>query len=298
MDDEGSAELLAVEYVEEEDDSEKESAIELRKKLLLGLGVDIDAEPAPAVVEDATEDDETATTTATTATPKPVLREVQPDVASSANHEAHAMTSRDGRALLSVIDANNVRWLSWDDMPERLRKHVASTAPDAADARAVRVGGYWRAASMNNRQRRKSKSRNGFPLRQGEVEEEVKECNQRHVVTNIQCFNEHARYAVITVEASHTFYPGDYVTFERIGAQDAEHAREINRQHRVFAVPVPLNADVSALNWDNIWAESPLVLPRQSVFAVSFDTPGSACDAFPVPSAIVRRSANTRLPFC
>ena len=136
MDDEGSAELLAVEYVEEEDDSEKESAIELRKKLLLGLGVDIDAEPAPAVVEDATEDDETATTTATTATPKPVLREVQPDVASSANHEAHAMKSRDGRALLSVIDANNVRWLSWDDMPERLRKHVASTAPDAADARA------------------------------------------------------------------------------------------------------------------------------------------------------------------
>ena len=191
-----------------------------------------------------------------------------------------------------------MRWLSWDDMPERLRKHVASTAPDAVDARAIRVGGYWRAASMNNRQRRKSKSRNGFPLRQGQVEEEVKECNQRHVVTNIQCFNEHARYAVITVEASHTFYPGDYVTFERIGAQNAEHAREINSQHRVFAVPVPLDADVSALNWDNIWAESPLVLPRQSVFAVSFDTPGSACDAFPVSSAIVRRSANTRLPFC
>jgi hypothetical protein len=233
-----------------------------------------------------------------TTTPKPVLREVQPNVASSARHDARASKSRDGRALLSVVDASGVRWLSWEDMPERLRRRVAFTAPSAATARIIRVGGYWRAASMNNRQRRKSKSRNGFPLRQGRVEQEVKECNQRHVVTNIQCFNEQSRSAIITVDAVHSFYPGDYVTFENIGAQDAEHAREMNRQHRVFAVPVPLNAEVSTLNWDNIWDESPFVSPRQSVFAVSFDTPGSACDAFPMLGAIVRRSANTRLPFC
>ena len=151
---------------------------------------------------------------------------------------------------------------------------------------------------MNNMQRRKSKSRNGFPLRKYEVEEEVQECNKRYVVSAVECFGENSRQAVITVDGSHSFLPGDYITFDRVGATNPEHSLEINRQHRVYGLPADLNVDASRLSWTDVWSSSPLVGNHQSAFAVTFNTPGVACDAIPIASSIVRSSANTRLPFC
>ena len=289
-----STELHAVEYDEEEDDSENERAIEQRKKLLLGLGVDVDSEPAPAVVEEATrESNEPAPEVVATAEP---VEEVKPKVRVD---PAKVVEPTRGRSLLSVSDPESYKWLTWDDLPAKIRNRVEAPAQEQADVRVVRVGGYWRAASVNNRQRRKSKSRNGFPLRKSEQDDTpLKECNQRHSVSHIQCFGGDSRYAIITVDAKHSFLPGDYVTFERVDAQNAMHARDINRQYRVWALPAKADADVSKLNWDNIWAASPLATSRQSVFAVAFDTPGISCDAYPGMNSIVRRSANPRLPYC
>jgi len=76
----------------------------------------------------------------------------------------------------------------------------------------------------------------------------------------------------------------------------------LNSQYRVFGLPVDLNTDPNEISqpswWDNVWDKSPLLDSRKSVFAVSFDAPGIACDAVPMSRAIVRRSTNTRLPFC
>jgi hypothetical protein len=292
---EASTELHAVEYDEEEDDSENERAIEQRKKLLLGLGVDVDSEPTPAVVEEATRESNEPEPEVVVAAAKPV-EEVKPKVRVD---PAKVVEPTRGRSLLSVSDPESYKWLTWDDLPAKIRNRVEAPAQEQADVRVVRVGGYWRAASVNNRQRRKSKSRNGFPLRKSEQDDTpLKECNQRHSVSHIQCFGDDSRYAIITVDAKHSFLPGDYVTFERIDAQNAVHARDINRQYRVWALPAKADADVSKLNWDNIWAASPLATSRQSVFAVAFDTPGVSCDAYPGMNSIVRRSANPRLPYC
>ena len=287
-----STELHALEYDEEEDDGENERAIEQRKKLLLGLGVDVDSEPAPAVVEEAREESNEPEVVVTT---KPV-EQVKPNLRVD---PAKVVEPTRGRSLLSVSDPGSYKWLTWDDLPAKIRNRVEAPAQEQADVRVVRVGGYWRAASVNNRQRRKSKSRNGFPLRKSEQDDTpLKECNQRHSVSHIQCFGDDSRYAIITVDAKHSFLPGDYVTFERIDAQNGMHARDINRQYRVWALPAKSDADVSKLNWDNIWAASPLATSRQSVFAVAFDTPGISCDAYPGMNSIVRRSANPRLPYC
>ena len=287
-----STELHALEYDEEEDDGENERAIEQRKKLLLGLGVDVDSEPAPAVVEEAREESNEPEVVVTT---KPV-EQVKPNVRVD---PAKVVEPTRGRSLLSVSDPGSYKWLTWDDLPAKIRNRVEAPAQEQAAVRVVRVGGYWRAASVNNRQRRKSKSRNGFPLRKSEQDDTpLKECNQRHSVSHIQCFGDDSRYAIITVDAKHSFLPGDYVTFERIDAQNGMHARDINRQYRVWALPAKSDADVSKLNWDNIWAASPLATSRQSVFAVAFDTPGISCDAYPGMNSIVRRSANPRLPYC
>ena len=155
---------------------------------------------------------------------------------------------------------------------------------------------------MNNRRRRKSKSRNGFPLRKYESDEPATECNQRHVMTQIACFGENSKQAVITVEGAHSFFPGDLVTFENINSQNTAHMSALNSQYRVFGLPVDLNTDPNEISqpswWDNVWDKSPLLDSRKSVFAVSFDAPGIACDAVPMSRAIVRRSTNTRLPFC
>jgi hypothetical protein len=281
-----------LEYDEEEDDGENERAIEQRKKLLLGLGVDVDSEPAPAVVEEAREESNEPEVVVTT---KPV-EQVKPNVRVD---PAKVVEPTRGRSLLSVSDPGSYKRLTWDDLPAKIRNRVEAPAQEQAAVRVVRVGGYWRAASVNNRQRRKSKSRNGFPLRKSEQDDTpLKECNQRHSVSHIQCFGNDSRYAIITVDAKHSFLPGDYVTFERIDAQNGMHARDINRQYRVWALPAKSDADVSKLNWDNIWAASPLATSRQSVFAVAFDTPGISCDAYPGMNSIVRRSANPRLPYC
>lgn len=288
-----STELHAVEYDEEEDDSENERTIEQRKKLLLGLGVDVDSEPTPAVVEEATRESNEPEVVVAAAKP---VEEVKSKVRVD---PAKVVEPTRGRSLLSVSDPESYKWLTWDDLPAKIRNRVEAPAQEQADVRVVRVGGYWRAASVNNRQRRKSKSRNGFPLRKSEQDDTpLKECNQRHSVSHIQCFGDNSRYAIITVDAKHSFLPGDYVTFERIDAQNAMHARDINRQYRVWALPTKADADVSKLNWDNIWAASPLATSRQSVFAVAFDTPGVSCDAYPGMNSIVRRSANPRLPYC
>lgn len=288
-----STELHAVEYDEEEDDSENERTIEQRKKLLLGLGVDVDSEPTPAVVEEATRESNEPEVVVAAAKP---VEEVKSKVRVD---PAKVVEPMRGRSLLSVSDPESYKWLTWDDLPAKIRNRVEAPAQEQADVRVVRVGGYWRAASVNNRQRRKSKSRNGFPLRKSEQDDTpLKECNQRHSVSHIQCFGDNSRYAIITVDAKHSFLPGDYVTFERIDAQNAMHARDINRQYRVWALPAKADADVSKLNWDNIWAASPLATSRQSVFAVAFDTPGVSCDAYPGMNSIVRRSANPRLPYC
>jgi len=291
-----STELHAVEYDEEEDDSENERAIEQRKKLLLGLGVDVDSEPVPAVVEETTRESNEPE-------PEPEVvvaaKSVEGVKAKVRVDPAKVVEPTRGRSLLSVSDPESYKWLTWDDLPAKIRNRVEAPAQEQADVRVVRVGGYWRAASVNNRQRRKSKSRNGFPLRKSEQDDTpLKECNQRHSVSHIQCFGGDSRYAIITVDAKHSFLPGDYVTFERIDAQNAMHARDINRQYRVWALPAKADADVSKLNWDNIWAASPLATSRQSVFAVAFDTPGISCDAYPGMNSIVRRSANQRLPYC
>ena len=292
-----STELHAVEYDEEEDDSENERAIEQRKKLLLGLGVDVDSEPAPAMVEEATrESNEPEPEPEVVVVAAKPVEGVKPKVRVD---PAKVVEPTRGRSLLSVSDPESYKWLTWDDLPAKIRNRVEAPAQEQADVRVVRVGGYWRAASVNNRQRRKSKSRNGFPLRKSEQDDTpLKECNQRHSVSHIQCFGGDSRYAIITVDAKHSFLPGDYVTFERIDAQNAMHARDINRQYRVWALPAKADADVSKLNWDNIWAASPLATSRQSVFAVAFDTPGISCDAYPGMNSIVRRSANQRLPYC
>ena len=310
-DDESSTELRALEYNAEEDDSEDERAIEQRKRLLLGLGVDIDAEPVPAIVEEETATEEERATEFEESSPREESRDApasasvpepeQPETATGDQNDSVHFKRRT-RTLLATFTLSNVRWLTWEDMPGSVQSKVSVSAPTNADVRVVRVGGYWRAASMNNRQRRKSRSRNGFPLRKYESDEPATECNQRHAVTSIACFGEASRHAVVTVEGAHSFFPGDLVTFENINSQNAENSRALNSQYRVFALPVDLDTDLNDISsvswWDTVWERSPLLDPRNSVFAVSFDAPGIACDAVPMSRAIVRRSTNTRLPFC
>ncbi|CEF99363.1 unnamed product [Ostreococcus tauri] len=303
-DEDALTELRALEYDENEDDSEDERAIEQRKKLLIELGVDIEAVPAPTAVEpEAVKTEPEPVKVEPMATAPSAALSKPPDVRLEEALKAipNVLTApKTRRTLLSVIDASNVRWLTWDDMPEGLRRKVSGSVPmePSPNGRVVRVGGYWRAAGMNNMQRRKSKSRNGFPLRKYEVEEEVQECNKRYVVSAVECFGENSRQAVITVDGSHSFLPGDYITFDRVGAANPEHSLEINRQHRVYGLPADLNVDASRLSWTDVWSSSPLVGNHQSAFAVTFNTPGVACDAIPIASSIVRSSANTRLPFC
>ena len=307
---EPSTELHAVEYNAEEDDSEDERAIEQRKKLLLGLGVDIDTEPVPAIVEEETATEEERETEPEVAAreesrEEPARESVpepeQPEPVAEDQNDS-VQRKRRTRTLLATFTQSNVRWLTWDDMPGSVQSKVSASAPANADVRIVRVGGYWRAASMNNRRRRKSKSRNGFPLRKYESDEPATECNQRHVMTQIACFGENSKQAVITVEGAHSFFPGDLVTFENINSQNTAHMSALNSQYRVFGLPVDLNTDPNEISqpswWDNVWDKSPLLDSRKSVFAVSFDAPGIACDAVPMSRAIVRRSTNTRLPFC
>ena len=307
---EPSTELHAVEYNAEEDDSEDERAIEQRKKLLLGLGVDIDTEPVPAIVEEETATEEERETEPEVAAreesrEEPARESVpepeQPEPVAEDQNDS-VQRKRRTRTLLATFTQSNVRWLTWDDMPGSVQSKVSASVPANADVRIVRVGGYWRAASMNNRRRRKSKSRNGFPLRKYESDEPATECNQRHVMTQIACFGENSKQAVITVEGAHSFFPGDLVTFENINSQNTAHMSALNSQYRVFGLPVDLNTDPNEISqpswWDNVWDKSPLLDSRKSVFAVSFDAPGIACDAVPMSRAIVRRSTNTRLPFC
>ena len=280
--DDVSSELLAVEYREEEDDSEDEAAIEARKKLLLELGVNIDEEPPrPAVVEPEPEP-----------APKP---EPKP------TPEVTTLPRERRRSLLGMIDINSAMWLGWNSLPAHLQQRVSVTPPslDTGDSRVVRVGGYWRAASANNRRRRQSKSRNGFPLRRGQKDEVVQECNQRYNVVSVQCFGENSNHVAVTVKGAHSLYPGDFITFERLGADDSSLISKMNRQHRVYAIPASLGTDQSAINWQEVWKTSPFLDGEHSVFAVTFDVaPGAACDVYPNPGAIVRRSANARLPFC
>jgi hypothetical protein len=282
--DDVSSELLAVEYREEEDDSEDEAAIEARKKLLLELGVNIDEEPPrPAVVEPEPEP-------APTPEPEP---EPTPEVTTLPRERR--------RSLLGMIDINSAMWLGWNSLPGHLQQRVSVTppSPHTDDSRVVRVGGYWRAASANNRRRRQSKSRNGFPLRRGQKDEVVQECNQRYNVVSVQCFGENSNHVAVTVKGAHSLYPGDFITFERLGADDSSLISKMNRQYRVYAIPTSLGTDQSAINWQEVWKTSPFLDGEHSVFAVTFDVaPGAACDVYPNPGAIVRRSANARLPFC
>ena len=282
--DDVSSELLAVEYREEEDDSEDEAAIEARKKLLLELGVNIDEEPPrPAVVEPEPE-------------PAP-----EPEPTPEPTPEVTTVPRERRRSLLGMIDINSAMWLGWNSLPAHLQQRVSAAPPslDTDDSRVVRVGGYWRAASANNRRRRQSKSRNGFPLRRGQKDEVVQECNQRYNVVSVQCFGENSNHVAVTVKGAHSLYPGDFITFERLGADDSSLISKMNRQYRVYAIPTSLGTDQSAINWQEVWKTSPFLDGEHSVFAVTFDVaPGAACDVYPNPGAIVRRSANARLPFC
>ena len=282
--DDVSSELLAVEYREEEDDSEDEAAIEARKKLLLELGVNIDEEPPrPAVVEPEPE-------------PAP-----EPEPTPEPTPEVTTVPRERRRSLLGMIDINSAMWLGWNSLPAHLQQRVSAAPPslDTDDSRVVRVGGYWRAASANNRRRRQSKSRNGFPLRRGQKDEVVQECNQRYNVVSVQCFGENSNHVAVTVKGAHSLYPGDFITFERLGADDSSLISKMNRQYRVYAIPASLSTDQSAINWQEVWKTSPFLDGEHSVFAVTFDVaPGAACDVYPNPGAIVRRSANARLPFC
>ena len=282
---------LAAVYSEEEDDSEDEAAIEARKQLLLQLGVNIDEEPSPpAVVRDPE--------------PTPIEKEAEATarVASAPASDpvpvVQTLPRTPRRTLLSTIDIDSVTWLGWNSMPDHVQQRVSATSPESADVRVVRAGGYWRAESTNTRRKRQSKSRNGFPLRRGQEEPETKDCNQRHALTSLQCFGENSRHVVITVEGNHTFLPGDYISFERIGSPDMSIVGQMNRQNRVYAIPAPFGTKQETVNWDDVWSTSPLLDATHSVFAVTFDTPGIACGAFPNLGAIVRRSANPNLSFC
>ena len=255
------------------------------------LGVNIDEEPPlPAVVEEEPEEEPSA---AVEASSEPETPPPEPEVKTVPRERR--------RSLLGMIDINSAMWLGWNSMPEHVQRSVSAPPPNAvgSDARVVRVGGYWRAASANNRRRRQSKSRNGFPLRRGQKdEEEVQECNPRYSVVNVQCFGENVNHAVVTVKGSHTFYPGDVITFEHLALDDASLVHMTNGQRTVYAIPVPLDADQHAINWQEVWKMSPFLDDEHSVFAVSFGSPDAACGVYPNPGAIVRRSANPSLPFC
>ena len=262
---EPSTELHAVEYNAEEDDSEDERAIEQRKKLLLGLGVDIDTEPVPTIVEEETATEEERETEPEVAAPRGVARRARARERSSLSNRSPwpkirtiRFSGSDARVrcsrLLRSRTCDGSRGMICQDP---CRKQGFPSAPANADVRIVRVGGYWRAASMNNRRRRKSKSRNGFPLRKYESDEPATECNQRHLMTQIACFAENSKQAVITVEGAHSFFPGDLVTFENINSQNTAHMSALNSQYRVFGLPVDLNTDPNEISqpswWDNVW---------------------------------------------
>ena len=147
-------------------------------------------------------------------------------------------------------------------------------------------------------------------MRKFEIEEDEYRCNQKYKVIGVTCFSADSRQAVIKIDNSngnHTLYPGDYITFDKLDTTNTNAAqrelilRQLNGQHRVFGLAAPLATDTKYLRWhdQSIWSNLTQVgNARGDEFAVTFDTPGLACDASVTSDSIVRRSANTHLPFC